>query len=347
MKHSTGHGFTLVELLVVIAVIVLLIAILMPALQQSKDLARSALCKNNLKELTTAYSMRQADRMNKGRGYTDAVVRNVYGWPGELNEYAGGESDVFMCPSAEIDPDRGPWGKDDPSADGYDQFVDMPGFAVRCTIGGVRADIPMSNAHPRMKTVPWSARSGQRWDSHYDSKPDHALILEFCDDYGRYGADGSGLGDWWSNPENQFSYVPISDEELEGIGWKVDAYRHKKFIYDGQVVTQRGPAGIRSRMVTTELAGNATYGMNARQHAFRRAERKILLLDYNKLVADVVGSSAVDVWDEEVAPRHLDQVNAAFADGSVATYNPDDIDPGLSNVHDTMWKPAVDRPLAD
>jgi prepilin-type N-terminal cleavage/methylation domain-containing protein/prepilin-type processing-associated H-X9-DG protein len=346
MKRSPVRGFTLVELLVVIAVIVLLIAILMPALQKSRELARSAICKNNLKELGTAYATRQADRMNRGQGYTTPVINNVYGWPGELSQYAGGSGDVFMCPSAELDPDAGPWGEEDPSSDGFDDFVDMPGFAVRATFNGVTADIAMSNSHPRMKTVPWSARSNSRWGSHYGEKPDHALCLEFCDDYARYGTDGSGLGDGWSNPENQFSYVPISDDELEAIGWKVDAYRNKKFIYDGKVVTERGPGGNSSRMITTEL-GMATYGMNSRQHAFRRGERKILLLDYNKLVAEVVGDTATDVWSDEVAPRHVGQVNAAFADGSVGDYNPDDIDPGLSTVHDGMWKPEVDRPLVD
>ncbi len=45
------HGFTLVELLVVITIIGILIALLLPAVQAAREAARQAQCKNNLKQL--------------------------------------------------------------------------------------------------------------------------------------------------------------------------------------------------------------------------------------------------------------------------------------------------------
>ncbi|MBI1336523.1 MAG: prepilin-type N-terminal cleavage/methylation domain-containing protein [Phycisphaera sp.] len=62
--NSKPHGFTLVELLVVVAIITLLIAVLLPSLQGARYQARLIICGSNLKQAGSGLTTYAAD--NKG-----------------------------------------------------------------------------------------------------------------------------------------------------------------------------------------------------------------------------------------------------------------------------------------
>jgi len=74
------QGFTLVELLVVVAIVALLVAILAPALSKVKEQARNVICSVHQRELTVAWSTYAASNegelcssyVNSGRPFDDA-----------------------------------------------------------------------------------------------------------------------------------------------------------------------------------------------------------------------------------------------------------------------------------
>jgi prepilin-type N-terminal cleavage/methylation domain-containing protein len=64
MKPKT-QAFTLIELLTVIAIIAILAALLLPALSSAKAKAKRMICLNNLKQLSTAWTMYYGDNNSR------------------------------------------------------------------------------------------------------------------------------------------------------------------------------------------------------------------------------------------------------------------------------------------
>ena len=61
MASARTNGFTLIELLVVVAIIALLVSILLPALDEARELSKQTVCAVNLHGLATANSIYAAD----------------------------------------------------------------------------------------------------------------------------------------------------------------------------------------------------------------------------------------------------------------------------------------------
>jgi len=79
------RAFTLVELLVVVAIIALLLAILMPAINKAKDAAETALCASNLRQVYFATTEFAADNRNRGPGGGTNSRGSSVAWQNVLN----------------------------------------------------------------------------------------------------------------------------------------------------------------------------------------------------------------------------------------------------------------------
>ena len=92
------HAFTLVELLVVIAVIAILASILLPALATAKKRARAVQCLNNLKQIGAGVHMYAHD--NDNRIQLDSLIPGSGPWASILFTNVNLEQrEMFLCPS--------------------------------------------------------------------------------------------------------------------------------------------------------------------------------------------------------------------------------------------------------
>lgn len=89
------HGFTLVELLVVITIIAMLVAILLPAVQRVRASARSAQSRNNLSQMGKA--MKHYEGLGHGNIKPD-------GWQATVREYADKVDEIFTDPADDAPP---------------------------------------------------------------------------------------------------------------------------------------------------------------------------------------------------------------------------------------------------
>jgi type II secretory pathway pseudopilin PulG len=301
-------GFSLLDLLTVIFIIALLIALLMPAIQGVREMARTTDCANNLHNLGVAYFQKVV--------VSGGTLDGNDWWVNELMPFAEKNTQLFICRS-----DKTP--AESAGAIPAGIYVRQAKYAE---YGGGHV-INLDPNSPRCRestTVEGSAMAKQT-----------------------PGSFGLEIEDWndWDFNDLRLLIVPNADGTVTVKFFSKDAgYTYDLVDNKGNVLV----SNINHAGQSATLPGGrsrTSYGVNNKAQDFdARDSQKILLLEYHQVVANLVAPNATDNWPDTVAPRHRHRLNVLFRDGAVKSVSPTDIDPRISANYQKYWLPAKDGP---
>ncbi len=96
-RCRASRGFTLIEILIVVAIVGILAAILFPVFGSARETARTATCSSNLKQIYLGTQLYVQD--NNGTYPNPGYVSTKCGWANLVYPYVK-STDVFQCPRA-------------------------------------------------------------------------------------------------------------------------------------------------------------------------------------------------------------------------------------------------------
>ena len=206
-RNDQFKGFTLVELLVVIAVIVILMALLLPVFGSSRASARRTACASNLRQVHT--------------GWTRALTRDAdrpisaSQWPTRVLPYVEGEEKSLLCPDDTSPAASASFGLNDRAKrfggcdSGRIVFLDHKQVEVK-VVGQTRETLdgiwPVQHAARHSGTI-----NVMFADSHVQAHDPAAIDPRYCEIYERY----------WRPMVDSMIPLPhcLSPGEIAGVGW--------------------------------------------------------------------------------------------------------------------------------
>src|SRR5262245_30217401 len=301
-KTRRRRGFTLIEVLVVIAIIAVLLGLLLPAVQKVREAASRIQCTNNLKQLALA-----CHNYHDVHGYLPPG--GVHNPPGD-RRYDQGSWHVYILPFMEQEnvfrqiPDLGvPFRNSIPEAVAAGIIPAKLPY-LRCPSDGSNLDLPLTNYVGNQGPQCWRGQCGAAYDPNQ----------KFC----------NGTSD---DPPGPLLTYPGYDASVN-YGRTLDASKVRGMFGTGGVRINFASAS--DGLSNTLLLGECLPSENQSRHYHwastgpRRVLTTIIPINYHSEYLGTDGCTAAPLRyyaNENVADgfksRHSGGANFALADGSV------------------------------
>ncbi len=336
-RGIAAQGFTLAEVLVVVAVITLLVAILMPTLNGAFSAAHDAICKGNLFHIAqTLHSNTSAN----------ANISSGYNWLGVTLGNSENSMDLIWCPA---DTRSHSVFNSDSLMRTLQQFYNLQFntnslTAYDCSFypdifAGRKVPDPQVWAiyprggvnQPPINGSPWSPLPTVAENQAFiGTDNDAGVLITFRADSilfeSQVPPDSVGYSRQFVVKGAGTPPSPLA------IGALPDDADDKMIIHLwGMDYKQLAPP------VSISMGAQTSYGINGlvREKVWR--PEQYLLMDANTLVIEAESSSKTDFLDEVVMPRHKEKVNVVTCGGDVKAVRLIDMEMELKK-SDSLWR---------
>ena len=223
-RASARHlAFTLIELLAAIAIIVILMAILLPMARAARESSREVVCQGNLRQLMQAFSAFAMDHEDQlPGGYWDLRYRtdpnsshwdwlrgNALQWTsapagGTLYGYTQHNPAIYRCPSLDIDaPAAGALVGPGAGSNGQYDYVSILDF-TGARVGNIKptSQLTFPDGHVEYVPTPVIVQGDPRQLNGYEMKSWHSQIdpIAHLHHGGGYYASIDGSVQWINEP---------------------------------------------------------------------------------------------------------------------------------------------------
>jgi len=322
------RAFSLIELLVVVAILALLVAILGPSLNKTMMHARATKCATNLRRISEAVISRQTREPN--------AVFFAPSWQQAMLPYVDHNEDIYVCTE---------YADDDEGAT-ETALTELVYFQVKAGNNTYQVELTEGTQVVKLNESQFQQAKAAGWLSDAGSS-DHMPR-----DKWKYIDDGTGvywlcMEDFGSDMDYKDVMTRVTDrndgttELLLTSGFTGHRNSLMSKIDNSEIVYIGSRNQGKTHAVETGSA-KTSYGMNMEAPNILKDGSKMLVMDYNWIVARASHDWSKQEGEIKGVPnfaRHMGKMNVLLAGQEVIRMSPDEVDPGDSINMMSLWMP--------